>query len=287
MTTGQLVTTGLSALAANYDAAFCDIWGVVHNGIEPHTGAVTALRRFRDLGKHVILITNASRPSGPISEMLISMGIDEDIYDRIVSSGDVTRELVRRYAGKIVHHVGPRFDHPIFDGLGIAMGPPSEAAAVVVTGPDDPAETPEDYEERVTEWLEDGLPLLCANPDLTVEVGDTIEYCAGAIAKLYADRGGRVEMAGKPHPPIYESGFQKLEKLAGRKIERERILAIGDAVRTDALGAARCGLDFLFITGSLHAEELNAHDGADEAHVIETVAPSRARLVGYMPRLVW
>ena len=287
MTTGQLVTAGLSALATDYDAVFCDIWGVIHNGVEPYKGAVTALRRFRDMGKHVILLTNASRPNGPIADMLMSMGIDEDIFDRIVTSGDVTRELVRRYAGKIVHHVGPRFDHPIFHGLGIGMGPPGEAAAVVVTGVDRPDETPADYEERVSEWLEDRLPLICANPDLTVEVGDGFEYCAGAVAKLYAERGGHVEMAGKPHPPIYETAFDRLEELAGRKIERKRILAIGDAVRTDALGAARCGLDFLFITGSLHAAELNAHDGADEDHVIETVAPSRANLVGYMPRLVW
>ena len=287
MTTGQFVTAGLSALAADYDAAFCDIWGVIHNGIVPHTTAVTALRRFRDMGKHVILITNASRPAGPVAEMLLSMGIDEDIYDRIVTSGDVTRELVRAYSGKIVHHVGPRFDHPIFDGLGIGMGGPDEAAAIVVTGLDGEAETPEDYADRIGTWLDRGLPLICANPDIIVEVGDHIEYCAGAVAQLYADRGGHVEMAGKPHPPIYESAFHKLGKLAGRKIGRDRILAIGDAVRTDALGAARYGLDFLFVTGSLHAEELKAHDGADETQVVETVAPSRANLVGYMPRLVW
>ena len=287
MTTGQYVTAGLSALAADYDAAFCDIWGVIHNGVAPHTGAVTALRRFRDMGKHVILITNASRPAGPVADMLVSLGIDNDIYDSIVTSGDVTRELVRAYSGKIVHHVGPRFDHPIFDGLGIGMGGPDEAAAVVVTGLDTDDESPEDYADRIGTWLDRGLKLICANPDITVEVGDRIEYCAGAIAKLYADRGGRVEMAGKPHPPIYDSAFKALGKVAGRKVARERILAIGDAVRTDALGAARCGLDFLFITGSLHAEELNAHDGADEAHVVETVAPSRASLVGYMPRLVW
>ncbi|MBU1176133.1 MAG: TIGR01459 family HAD-type hydrolase [Alphaproteobacteria bacterium] len=288
MTKGQLVTAGLSALAPRYDAMFCDIWGVVHNGVEPHPRAVSALRRFRDEGRHVVLITNASRPSGPIVEMLLGMGINNDIYDRVVSSGDVTRELVRKYAGKIVHHVGPRVDHPIFAGLGIAIGPPEDAAAVVVTGLDAEAqETPDDYAERIADWLDRRLPLICANPDITVEWGDQIVYCAGALAKVYADKGGHVEMGGKPHPPIYELAFHELETLAGRTIDRKRILAIGDAVRTDALGAARYGLDFLFITGSLHAEELNAHEGADEARVVNTVAPSRANLVGHMPRLVW
>lgn len=287
MSTGQLVTTGLSALAPDYDAVFCDIWGVMHNGVTPYKEAVSALRRFRDLGKRAIFITNASRPVGPVIEMLTDMGIGEDIFDSVVTSGDVTRELVRRHSGKIVHHVGSHLDHPIFDGLGIGTGAPDDAVAVVVTGLDEPGEHPDDYAERIESWRQRHLPLICANPDITVEIGDRIEYCAGALAKVYADKGGRVEMAGKPHPPIYESAFKALEKLLGGKPDRKRILAIGDAVRTDALGAARYGLDFLFITGSLHAEELGAFSGADEAQVIETVAPSRARLVGYMPRLVW
>ncbi len=287
MPTGQLVTTGLSALAPEYDAVFCDIWGVVHNGVAPHTDAVAALTRYRKDGGHVILITNASRPTPQIVEMLESMQIGPEVYDRIVSSGDVTRELVRAFSGKIIHFVGPRTDAPMIEGLSVAKGEPEEAAAVVVTGLEKSDDLPEAYKDRLEDWLGHRLPLICANPDVTVEVGDTIEYCAGALAEIYADMGGRVEMAGKPYPPIYEVAFHMLEEAAGRRIETSRILAIGDAVRTDALGAARFGLDFLFITGSLHADELDAFSGANETRVIEAVAPSRAKLVGHMPRLMW
>jgi HAD superfamily hydrolase (TIGR01459 family) len=287
MSKGQLVTTGLSQLAADYDALFCDIWGVVHNGVAQHPGAVAALTRYREEGGRVVLVTNASRPAPQIAEMLASLDIGEAAYDRIVSSGDVTRELVRAYTGKIIHFVGPQTDHPMLQGLSVAKGEPGDAAVVVVTGLDRRGERPEEYTDRLKDWLSHRLPLICANPDLTVEVGDSIEYCAGAIAALYSDMGGRVEMAGKPYPPIYEAAFHQLEEAAGRTLDRKRVLAVGDAVRTDALGAATFGLDFLFITGSLHAEELNAHAGADEEHVKQVVAPSNARLVGYMPRLVW
>ena len=288
MPNGQLVTTGLSALAPDYRAVFCDIWGVLHNGVTPHLDAVAALRRYRDGGGRVILISNAARPAPQIVEMLADMGIGEDVYDRIVTSGDVTRELVRAYSGRIIHFVGPNSDHPMLKGINVGLGDPDEAAAVVITGLENPDETPAAYTERLNTWIDHRLPLICANPDITVEVGDKMIFCAGAIAEDYARMGGKVEMAGKPHPPIYEVAFRLLEELVGAEdVDRKSIVAIGDAVRTDALGAARYGIDFLFITGSLHAEELNAHEGADEAQVVETVAPSRANLVGYMPRLKW
>ncbi len=284
---GQLVTTGLAALAPDYDAVFCDIWGVVHNGLAPYGDAVAALRRFRAAGGRVILMSNASRPAPRIVDMLAGMGIDETVYDHVVTSGDVTRELLRPYAGKIIHFVGPHIDHPLLDGLSVAKGAPDEAAVVLVTGLENPEDRPEDYKPRLEDWLDHHLPLICANPDRTVEVGDRIEYCAGALAEIYADMGGRVEMAGKPYPPIYEAAFHLLEQATGTDIDRKRVLVIGDAVRTDALGAARCGLDFLFVTGSLHAGELDALAGTDEERIAELIAPSRARLIGYLPRLVW
>ncbi len=287
MPKAHLVTTGLSALAPDYDAVFCDIWGVVHNGVAPHQGAVTALTRYREQGGRVVLVTNASRPAPQIVEMLDGLGVAREAYDGIVSSGDVTRDLVRAYAGRIIHLVGPRIDHPLLEGLNIARGAPDEAAVVVVTGLDRSDETPEDYTDRLETWLDHRLPLICANPDITVEVGDRIEYCAGALAEIYADMGGKVEMAGKPYAPIYEAAFRQLEEATSADIDHKHILAIGDAARTDALGAATFGLDFLFITGSLHAGELNAFEGAEEDKVVAAIAPSRANLVGYMPRLVW
>lgn len=287
MPKAQLVTAGFSALAANYDAAFCDIWGVVHNGVAPHQGAVDALTRYREEGGKVILVTNASRPGPQVAQMLEELSIGDKVYDDIVSSGDVTRDLVRAYSGHIVHMIGPHMDHPILEGLSIALGEPDEAAAVLVTGLEAYGETPDDYRDRLKTCLDHRLPMICANPDITVEVGDTIEYCAGALAEIYADLGGKVVMAGKPHPPIYDLAFTRLAEATGPGLDRRRIVAIGDAARTDALGAARFGIDFLFITGSLHAAELNAFEGAEEEKVIEAVAESQVNLVGYMPRLVW
>lgn len=294
MTTGPLAKTGLAELAPRYDALFCDIWGVIHNGVRPYPQAAEALTRFRAEGGKVVLITNASRPADLISDLLHGMDVPRSAYDHIISSGDVTRELVRAYEGRIVHLVGPRSDHPMLAGLNIALGAPDEAAAVVVTGLDDPLQTPADYEARLKDWLNRRLPMICANPDVIVEHGDRIVYCAGALAEIYADRGGKVEMAGKPYPPIYEAAFRWLSEAAeakgtdGAPPRRDRILAIGDAVRTDALGASRFGLDFLFITGgALHAEELESADGSDDDRVKAAVAPSRAALAGYMPRLSW
>lgn len=294
MTTGPLAKTGLSELASRYEALFCDIWGVVHNGVTPFAEAVTALSRFREKGGKVVLLTNASRPADLISEMLHGMGVSRSAFDHIISSGDVTRELVRAYEGRIIHFVGPHHDRPILDGLNIALGEPDEAAAVVVTGLEERTETPADYESRIKDWLGHRLPLICSNPDIVVEHGDLLEYCAGALAEIYAGLGGKVEMAGKPYPPIYDAAFRWLAEADeakgadGSAPRRERILAIGDAVRTDALGASQFGLDFLFITGgALHTADFEAFEGSDDDKVKAAVAPSRVKLAGYMPRLVW
>lgn len=278
---------GLSAFAETYSALMCDIWGVVHNGITAHPEAVSALQHFRRAGGHVVLVSNASRPSPYIKIMLDRMGVAPDAYDAIVTSGDATRDLVAQFAGRIVHHVGPRTDDPLFEGIDVTMGGPEEAQAIVITGLNDPEHTPNDYTKDMNAWLARGLPLICANPDKVVEIGDRIEYCSGALADIYGARGGDVRMAGKPFAAIYRAALSQLELAANRKYEKSEILAIGDSVRTDATGAARFGIDFLFVTGSIHAEEINAFDEPDEAAIAALVAPSGANMIAHMPRLVW
>ena len=280
--------TGLADLAAGYDAILSDVWGVVHNGIAAHPTAVDALRRFRRDGGRVVLITNAPRPSGPLIEMLDRLGVPRDAYDGIVSSGDVTRDMLAPYRGQVLHYVGPpRENDGLFAGFDITLGSAEEAKAVVVTDLDDDRQTPDDYTARMTLWLSRGLPMICANPDRVVEHGTQLFYCGGALADLYEARGGRIHMAGKPYRPIYDEALRTAERAAGRPLERDRILAIGDSVRTDAIGAANAGLDLLFITGSIHAEELDAFGSPDPARIRDLVAPSGARLRGFMPRLAW
>ena len=278
----------LSAIAGNYDAILSDVWGVVHNGIAAHPTAVEALLRYRQSGGRVVLITNAPRPSPDIVEMLDRLQVPREAYDAVVSSGDVTRAMLVPYRGQTLHYVGPRDENDgLFEGLDIALGPAAAAKAVIVTDLDDDDETPDDYNERITLWLNRKLPMICANPDRVVEHGDRLIYCGGALADLYEARGGMIRMAGKPYRPIYDEALRQAEQTAGRALDRGRILAIGDSVRTDAIGAAGAGLDLLFITGSIHASELDAFGSPDPQTVRDLVAPSGARLRAFMPRLAW
>lgn len=280
---------GLREIAPSYDAILSDVWGVVHNGVTAHPAAVEALVNYRRQGGRVVLITNAPRPAAPIIEMLDRMAITRDAYDAVVSSGGATRAvLAAEYRGHTLHYVGPRLENDaLFEGLNITLGPAEAASAVVVTDLDDDDETPEMYQDRIRFWLSRKLPMLCANPDRVVEDGDRIIWCGGAIADLYEAQGGMVRMIGKPYPPIYTEALHQAELAAGRPLDRSRILAIGDSVRTDAIGAAGAGLDLLFITGSIHAAELDAFGQPDPAAVEALLKPSAAKVAGFMAKLGW
>ncbi|MCD7059209.1 TIGR01459 family HAD-type hydrolase [Pelagibacterium xiamenense] len=278
---------GLSVLTSQYHAILSDVWGVVHNGVAQHEAAVDALTRFRAQGGRVVLITNAPRPRGPIIAQLDALGVSRDAYDGLISSGDATRTLLEGYKGKTIHRVGPEQDDMLFDGLDIAFGDVAEASAVVVTDLDTDDETPDDYRDRMEAWLARGLPMICANPDKVVEEGDRLVYCGGALADAYEDAGGRVMMAGKPFNPIYEQAKDMLDTAGGRTYAPSRVLAIGDSLRTDAMGAAQFGIDLLFVTGSIHAEELDAFNNPPPQRIANFISPSRVRLAGYMPKLAW
>jgi HAD superfamily hydrolase (TIGR01459 family) len=279
---------GLSDLAGRYDAVLSDVWGVVHNGVAAFPSAVEALAEFRRAGGKAVFITNAPRPSAPIVDLLDELGVVREAYDAIVSSGDATRVMIAKYSGRAIHHVGPATeDDALYEGLNVRRTGPEEAEVVVVTDLDTDEDTPEMYRERAKLWLARKLPMICANPDRVVEHGDKIIYCGGALGDLYAAMGGMVLMAGKPYQPIYEEAFRLAEVAAGRKLDKSRVLAIGDSVRTDATGAAQFGLDLLFITGSIHAAELDAFGKPDPQAIADLVAPSRAHLAGFLPRLSW
>ena len=279
--------TGLAALAPRYSAVLSDVWGVIHNGVAAHPSAVEALLRYRRGGGRVVLITNAPRAAAPIMAMLDRMGVPRDAYDGLVSSGDVTRTMIAPYRGKVVHHIGPATDDDsLYEGLGVIRGAAEDAEAVIVTDLDSDDDTPEMYRDRMRLWLKRGLPLICANPDRVVEHGGRIIYCGGALADLYEAHGGRILMAGKPYRPIYDSALRIAESAAAHSLDRRDILAIGDSVRTDAIGAANAGIDLLFITGSIHAGDFGSGTPEPDA-VAALVSPSGARLVGFSPRLAW
>lgn len=257
----------LDELTDGYDALFCDVWGVLHNGVTSFPGAIAALQRARAKGLSVVLVTNAPRPFPSVAAQLTLLGVPEDAYDRIVTSGDVTRDLIAE-GPRQVFHIGNERELAIYDGLDVELVEEFEASGVVCTGLyDDETETPEDYAELLQRLRSRNLPFICANPDIMVERGSRLVWCAGALARDYGQLGGRMLIAGKPHRPIYEAASRAVEEVRGQAVARNRILAIGDGVLTDVKGAADYGTDVLYISGGVHAADYTADGSVDLARM--------------------
>jgi HAD superfamily hydrolase (TIGR01459 family) len=254
-----------------------DIWGVVHNGLAAFPDACQALHSFRQQGGTVILITNAPRPADSVQRQLRKLKVADDIYDAIVSSGDLTRHFVADHPGQKMFWIGPERDSSIYRGLDPVLAPLEHADYIVCTGLfDDETESAENYRAMLLQARERRLTLVCANPDIVVERGDRLIYCAGAVAELYLELGGEVIFYGKPHRPIYERAIALAAERRGRAVELKDVLAIGDSVRTDLAGAQSFGIDCLFITRGIHSEEFEGIDQLDPASVRE--------LFGHPPR---
>jgi HAD superfamily hydrolase (TIGR01459 family) len=253
-----------STLVPAYDLVLSDVWGVVHNGIAAYPEAGDALNRFRRGGGTVVLVSNSPRPGKPVMRQLDQLGVSRSAYDAVVTSGDVTRGLLEQRPGARVFHLGPERDLSIFEGLPIRFTALEEADCVVCSGLfDDEVETPENYRPLLDQMRARDLLMICANPDVVVERGDKLVYCAGAIADLYATLGGAVIYAGKPHRPIYDLALAKSAELRGSDVDLARVLAIGDSVRTDFKGSLALGIDCLFVTAGIHAEELGDRNDPD------------------------
>jgi len=252
-------------IAHGYDVLFCDVWGVVHNGVTAFADACAALGRFREGGGTVILLTNAPRPDTAVMRILDRFGVPRPSYDAIVSSGDVTRGVVEARPSQSLFHLGPERDRPIFDGLDVSFAPLEAADYVVCSGLfDDTTETPESYSGMLAAMRARSLFMVCANPDVVVERGDKLVYCAGALADAYAALDGEVLYCGKPHAPIYQAALARAASLrGGAPPPLSRVLAIGDSVRTDLTGAAAFGLDCVFVTSGLHAEHYGSREAPD------------------------
>lgn len=262
---------GLSEIAADYDVLLCDVWGVIHNGVAHFPKATDALQRFRANGGTVILITNAPRPSAKVVSFLDKLSVPRDAYDAVVSSGDVTVSLIAERQTQSLMHLGPAYDNALFDAAADVLGhaphfaPLETADYVVCTGLlDDRIETPADYTGQLAAMRRRNLDFICANPDIVVQVGDTLIYCAGALAEAYEALGGTVIQAGKPYAPIYQRALQEAARLRGKIPDSARVLAIGDAMHTDIKGAQRQSLATLFVTSGIHRAELHAAEVPSE-----------------------
>jgi len=280
----QLIET-LDTVSDGYSTIFCDVWGVIHNGIDAFPSAVKALSRARSRGIKVVLITNSPRPSQGVREQLGAIGVPEDAWDALVTSGDVTRELIRSGPRKLFH-IGADRDLPLYDGLDIDLVEEYEATGVVCTGLyDDETETPEDYAELLQRLRARNLPFICANPDIVVERGDRLIWCAGALARDFARLGGRTLIAGKPHHPIYDAALEAASLLIGHTVEKRTVLAIGDGVLTDVKGAADNGIDVLYVSGGIHAADYGDVMNPDPARLAAFLEHHGYAPVAVIPRL--
>lgn len=249
--------SSVAGLGSAAEAWVSDIWGVLHNGVTAFPPAADACVRYRRAGGIVVLVTNAPYPAAEVAGMLLRLGVPAEAHDAIVTSGDVTRRLIDRYRGGVVGHLGPARYLGIFDGLDVRRAEaPAEGDAVVVTGLlHDERETPGDYRDRLAALRARNLPMICANPDIVVERGHRLVYCAGALAEAYEQLGGTVLYAGKPHAPIYEVALGLIHRVKGRTVPKAAILAIGDGIKTDIAGAGAMGLRSLFIASALSVPE--------------------------------
>jgi HAD superfamily hydrolase (TIGR01459 family) len=286
------IISALADIAEHYDAVFCDLWGCLHNGVRAFPDAVEALRGFRAGGGTVVLLTNAPRSRHEVAKQLVRFAVPDDCWDTIATSGDSARlAMFQGAVGRKVYFIGQPHDHAFFeplnligDAVDIEQVPLKEAEGIVCTGPFDPMADPETYRADFLYAKQMGMKFLCANPDIVVDRGEVREWCAGALAKLYAQMGGETLYFGKPHPGVYDLARRRLVE-TGQSVPDSRVLAIGDGVLTDIKGAAGEDIDALFITGGLAAGETKTIQDPEPAALkafLEKEKTAPAYAVGFL-----
>tara|TARA_A100000171_G_scaffold50828_2_gene63246 strand:- start:531 stop:1379 length:849 start_codon:yes stop_codon:yes gene_type:complete len=276
----------LSDLARDYDAILCDVWGVIRDGSDLLPEALDALRRYRAQGGTVVLVSNSPRRASSLENFLKQMGSGEDVWDGAVSSGEATHALLETRAPGPAFKLGPNWDDALYEGTGLEFAKLEDAAFISCTGLFDwENETPDDYTDLLTEAKLRRLDLICANPDIVVQFGDGLRYCAGALAQKYQEMGGTAVMAGKPHPPIYDLAYREIERLRGERLDKARVLAVGDGPHTDIQGAQSEGVDALFIADGILGQAFDQGFDANKAAALLAEDGLASRYCA--PKLVW
>jgi HAD superfamily hydrolase (TIGR01459 family) len=279
---------GLSQVADHYDAVLCDVWGVIHDGHRAFKDAVEALRRFREASGPVVLITNAPVPKERVTRLFPKLGVADDCFDDVVSSGDATRNELKRVAPGPVYRIEYKEDRGLYEGLPLEFtDDPAVAKVISCTSLREyPDGTPEPYRDELKRLAAHGLPMICANPDVQFRHGDTLVWSAGALAAIYEEEGGQVIRPGKPDDPIYRLAMERVAEIAGRKVPASRVVCIGDGPATDIRGANRQRMDSIFVGGGIHGHAMDAGEGflASARRVLEADGDSATYA---MPELRW
>lgn len=277
------VLSSIAELAATTDAWIVDIWGVMHNGAHAYAAAASACSQLRAHGGTVVLLSNAPRPFSAVVPHMAAIGVPPDAYDAGVTSGDVTRDMLAAWVGRRLLHIGPERDRGLLAGLDFHLAPAAEADVVLCSGLyDDETETPATYAPLLEALAARNVPMICANPDIMVERGDRLIYCAGALAAEYEGRGGQVNYAGKPYPAVYQCALDEIARLRGGPIEKNRVLCIGDGIETDLKGAHAAGLRSVFVASPIFVPGGLSAAVLEELFATRPFAPAAA-----MPALAW
>lgn len=279
--------SGFGEIAGDYDGFILDLWGVVHNGVAPIPGAPECLERLHQAGKKVVMLSNAPRRATVVAQQLQRMAIPSAHYTGIMTSGEASHRLLRdrpdtwsQTLGDRMFYIGPERDLGLVTGLPLTtVTDPADATFVLVTGPDHlgPLEDAARYDPVLERCAVHRLPMICTNPDLEVIVGGQRVFCAGTLAVRYGEFGGDARMLGKPDPVVYAPTLEMLG------LPHERVLAVGDALRTDIAGAAAAGLASCWVLGGLHGEHL----GEDREAIAAEAAASGLAPIAAIRHLVW
>jgi HAD superfamily hydrolase (TIGR01459 family) len=283
----------LEPLAAHYDHLIVDLWGTLHNGIEPLPGAVDCLARFKAAGTGVVLLSNAPFRVSGVRTVLGQIGIPDNIYDDIFCSGEVAWHAIanreddwHRKLGRRAAFIGPDRHRPMLDNPGIdGEAEIAEADFLLCTGPRDAGHTLEMYLPELEAAATRGLPMVCTNPDREVLRGNDREICAGAMAQAYESRlGGDVAWHGKPYRPVFDAVLASLSAP-----DPDRVLMIGDGLGTDIAGAAVAGLDSAFVVSGIAGEKLGISYGElpDAGTLAGVLADAPASPRYAIPGLIW
>jgi len=284
--------TGFAPLAEQYQGFILDLWGVIHDGVNAFPHAVETLLQLKAMGKRTLLLSNAPRTNAAVQAMMRRMGIDDHLYSGILTSGEAVRRALQNppdlwwtELGGSVFHLGPQRDRPVIDGLPLAVVDNPEAADFVLnTGPDDHLDPTDmaEFEPILARCARRRLKMICANPDLEVIRGGVRVLCAGALAARYEELGGDVRSLGKPDPAIYQPVLEELD------VPADKVLAVGDSLRTDMAGAAGVGLSACWVLDGIHGAALRSSDGGfDTIGAERTAANAGLAPVATVPRFVW
>lgn len=282
---------GLSELADQVDGFVLDLWGVMHDGVQPYPGAVDCLREFQKAGKKAVFLSNAPRRKQAVIDHLDHLGVPSDLYHDVVSSGEAAWRAMRDRTDDFVaslgsdcYHIGPDRDLTMLEGDFLkAVEKPSDASFGLITGAYNSTDLATDYDDRLKAMLDAGLPAVCANPDLEVIRGGKREICAGAIAARYEQLGGTVRYYGKPHANVLDEAVEILG------VDKSRAVMVGDSFRTDIACANAAGVAGVFVARGIYAERLGIEPGEQpDAESVARMADEFGVTVSFcVPGLLW